>query len=175
MGGARDQDGSLKLTQQPGRPRGQGGAPVGSDFSLPGISTHPPAVVPETPPSEHPYLAILLPVLFTKQTCSPPPAAKSRQTVWGWIEREGEGMSSASLERGLLGVLGAGLSLHPVPAPALGGQELPPAYLLGQMPPSRVWDSHLQGQSYIHSALGMSSALVLPLGLHLLQDPPLVS
>lgn len=69
VGGARDQDGSSKLTQQPGRPRGQGGSsPVGSDFSLPGISTHPPAVVPETPPSEHPYLAILLPVLFTKQT-----------------------------------------------------------------------------------------------------------
>ena len=140
-------------------PRVKEGLPVGSDFSLPGISTHPPAVVPETPPSEHPSLVILLQVLFTKQTCPappPPPAAKSRQTVWGWIEPEGEGMSSSFPGKRVTGVLGAGLSLHPVPAPpALGGQELPPAYLLGQMPPSRVWDSHLQGQSsHTHSAPG---------------------
>ena len=59
-------------------PRVKEGLPVGSDFSLPGISTHPPAVVPETPPSEHPSLVILLQVLFTKQTCpAPPPPSRS--------------------------------------------------------------------------------------------------
>lgn len=107
-------------------PRVKEGLPVPSDFSLPGISTHPPAVVPETPPSEHPSLVILLPA-FTKQTCPPPHSEKSRQTVWGWIERGGEGMSSSFPGKRVTGVLGAGLSLHPVPAPAaLGGQELPP-------------------------------------------------
>lgn len=68
-------------------------------------------------------------------------------------------MSSSFPGRGLLSVLGAGLSSIQFLAPLLWvGKNCLPHYLLGQMPPSRVWDSHLQGlqSSHTHSALESS-------------------
>ena len=136
-------------------PRVKEGLPVRSDFSLPGISTHPPAVVSETPPSEHPSLMILLPA-FTKQTCPQPHSEKSRQTVWGWIERGGRGdVFQLPWKEGYW--RSGSRSVPPSsPCPRCSGWARTASRVTpGSDAPFLRVDRHLQGQSsHTHSAPG---------------------
>ena len=159
-------------------PRVKEGLPVPSDFSLPGISTHPPAVVPETPPSEHPSLVILLPA-FTKQTCPPPPPLREIEADCLGVDRA-RGRGDVFQLPWKEGYWRSGSRSVPPssPCPRCSGwartasRVTPgsdaPFLRVGQTPAGPVL-------TYTLCPWKCAPSSGLAPGLHLLQDPPLVS
>lgn len=115
MGGGGEQEGSRKPTNQPDL-RVKERLPVGSHFLCPesppihlpwGLKPHPQSIIP------HPRVY---------KTEVGPTAEKLRQTVCGWIEGGGEGMSSSFPGKRVAGVPKLCVSRHRASVPdGLGG------------------------------------------------------